>query len=101
MEIVTTVNDGVVCLAPKGQLSALTADEFGAELDKVLPQAEKGLKLDFKNLSYLASAGLRVLIATQKKLSGRNVPITILNVCDDVRDVFEVTGLDEVFELTN
>jgi anti-sigma B factor antagonist len=55
--------------------------------------------LDFAEVTYVASAGLRVLMETQKKLMPLGRGITLRNVCDEVREVFEVTGLDDVFQL--
>ena len=45
------------------------------------------LVLDFKNLEYISSAGLRVLIATQKKLQPQGIPFNIINTPDSIKEI--------------
>jgi anti-sigma B factor antagonist len=104
MEIQKTQADGVVIVAVNGKLNAATSEEFAAALDEAVQEAEgigqpPKLRLDFQGVSYLASAGLRVLVATQKKLTAKAGIFTIVNVAEDVCEVFTVTGLDEVFDI--
>jgi anti-sigma B factor antagonist len=99
MEVNKTTADGIVTLNVSGKLSAATAEDFNVKVEASLDEAEKGLIMDFKDVSYLASAGLRVLVATQKKLAPKGFGIKFINLSDDVREVFEITGLDDVFEL--
>jgi anti-anti-sigma factor len=99
MDFVKHISDNVVTLEINGKLSAATAGELEAALEPIIPEAVKGLVLDFKGVSYVASAGLRVLVSLQKKLSAGAVPLSMVNVCEEVREVFEVTGLDEVFAI--
>jgi anti-sigma B factor antagonist len=98
MEIVKTVSEGKTVLSLAGKLTATTAQEFSTAVEKAL-EASNALVLDFKDLSYLASAGLRVLVAAQKKLSASEGSLSLLNVRREVMDVFEVTGLDEVLDI--
>jgi anti-sigma B factor antagonist len=93
-----SVAEGVVTLVVSGKLSAATAEAFNQVVDAAFPDAIKGFVLDFKDVSYLASAGLRVLVATQKKLATKHLGIRFINVSDDVKEVFEVTGLDDIFD---
>ncbi|MDR2783393.1 MAG: STAS domain-containing protein [Treponema sp.] len=98
MEIVKTVSSDSITLAITGKLSAATADECGVAVDLVLGET-KNLILDLKELSYLASAGLRVLVSAQKKLNAAGGALSLLNVCEEVMEVFEITGLDDVFDI--
>ena len=98
MEILKTVSGDSITLAIAGKLSAATADECGAAVDLALGET-KNLVLDFKELSYLASAGLRVLVSAQKKLKAAGGALCLLNVREEVMEVFEVTGLDDVFDI--
>ena len=54
--------------------------------------------MDFEKLEYISSAGLRVLLATHKKLSELG-GMKIKNVCSDIMDVFEITGFNEILEI--
>jgi anti-sigma B factor antagonist len=98
MEIFKTQDGDVVTLAINGKLSAATAEEFGAAVEAAIAETVK-LILDFKEVSYLASAGLRVLVSTQKQITSRSGSLSLINVDENVREVFEVTGLDDVFDI--
>jgi anti-sigma B factor antagonist len=97
MEITRTLADGKFTLAVNGKLSAGTAEEFGAVVDSAISECS-AIILDFAQLDYLASAGIRVLMATQKKLKALGGTLTILNAAESIMEVFEVTGLDDIFD---
>jgi anti-sigma B factor antagonist len=98
MDVVKTNADGKITLAISGKLSAATAEEFGVAVDAALAEGTN-LVMDFKDVTYLASAGLRVLIAAQKKLNAADGKLTLCNVGEEISEVFEVTGLDDVFDI--
>jgi anti-sigma B factor antagonist len=98
MEIVKTQTDGKLNLAISGKLSAATAGEFGVHVDAAIADC-KQIVMDFAEVSYLASAGLRVLISAQKKLNAAGGTLSICNVREEVFEVFEVTGLNDVFDI--
>jgi anti-sigma B factor antagonist len=98
MEIVKTNNGDILTLEISGKLSAATAEEFGAAVDAAIGESLK-LILDFKEVSYLASAGLRVLVSAQKQITAKSGSLSLINVAEDVHEVFEVTGLDDVFDI--
>jgi anti-sigma B factor antagonist len=98
MEITRKQADGKLTLAVSGKLSAGTAEEFGAAVDAAISECP-AIILDFGQLDYLASAGIRVLMAAQKKLKASGGTLTILNVAESIMEVFEVTGLDDIFDI--
>jgi anti-sigma B factor antagonist len=98
MEIVKSQEDGKITLAVSGKLSAATADECGTAVEAAISESS-AIVLDFQELSYLASAGLRVLVSAQKKLMAAGGSFAIINVSEAVMEVFEVTGLDDVLDI--
>ncbi|MDR2739611.1 MAG: STAS domain-containing protein [Treponema sp.] len=98
MEIVKSLSEGKVVISLNGKLSAATAGEFNAAVEDALGESG-ALVLDFKDVDYMASAGLRVLVAAQKKLYASGGSMVLLNVRKEVMEVFEVTGLDEVLDI--
>jgi len=98
MEIIKTQTDGTITLKISGKLSAATSEEAEAALSAALEETDK-LVIDIEGLTYLASAGLRILVSAQKKLKEKNGSLVILKPQDSVREVFELTGLDDVFEI--
>ena len=80
-------------LALIGRLDTVTAPELEAEISAILPTAES-LVLDMEKLEYISSAGLRVILKTQKALT-QKAGLKLINVSDDVREVFEITGFSD------
>ena len=77
-----------------GRLDTITAPV----LDKTINQDigdTKHLVLDVKNMEYISSAGLRVLIAAQKKMQ-KIGSMKVTGVCDAVMEVFEMTGFADI-----
>ena len=58
----------------------------------------KKLILDFAKVEYVSSAGLRTIILLNEKMEEKD-GMTIKNINDEVRDVFEMTGFDELLTL--
>ena len=84
-------------VAVEGRLDTMTAPELEAALAKSMDQAET-LTLDFSNLNYISSAGLRVLLTAHKTMS-RKGGMKVLHVNDIVQEVFDVTGFADILTI--
>ena len=84
-------------VALEGRLDTTTAPELEAELNASLGGIAD-LVLDMKDLVYLSSAGLRVVLAAQKKLNKQG-HMTVKNVCADIMEVFEITGFVDILDI--
>ena len=94
MTIEKTLNGACLTLAVSGRLDTMTAPELEKELNQSLSGAES-LVLDFENLEYISSAGLRVLLSAHKAMSGKG-GMKIQHVNEVVQEVFEVTGFSDI-----
>jgi anti-sigma B factor antagonist len=97
MEIIKTAEDKKLTVEVKGRLDTTTAPELEAALKESLEGVEK-LTLNFAELEYISSAGLRVLLATQKTMQGKGEMI-VSGVNDIVMEVFEVTGFCDILNI--
>ena len=80
-----------------GRVDTITAPA----LDKTINENLEGVKtliLDIKSLEYISSAGLRVLLSAQKKMQQVGV-IKVVNVCELVMEVFEMTGFADILNI--
>jgi anti-anti-sigma factor len=99
MEITKASANGAVTLALNGKLSAAQAEEF-AEAARAACAETDTLTIDFGEVSYLSSAGLRVLVTAHKNLRARGGSLLISNVRKaSVREVFEITGFDSILKI--
>ena len=81
-------------IAIEGRLDTITAPEFDALITDMEGVTEAAL--DFEKLEYVSSAGLRVLLKANKKLSGN---MTVTNVCETVMEVFKITGFAKILKI--
>ena len=78
----------------EGRLDTVTAPELEQVINN---EAEilKNLVLDFGGINYISSAGLRVLLGTQKKMNTQG-SMELINVSEDVMDILEMTGFADI-----
>ena len=81
----------------EGRLDTNTAPVFQAEVEPLLANASS-LMLDFEKVDYVSSAGLRVIVAMQKRATV-NGSLAFRNVVPDVMDVFKMTGFDKILTI--
>ncbi len=94
MTIEIKKNADELVLEITGRLDTITAPALDKTINENLGEI-KSLILDFKNLEYISSAGLRVLLSTQKKLQQKGT-MKIKNVREEVMEVFEITGFVDI-----
>lgn len=80
-----------------GRLDTTTAPSLEKTLNEDMGET-KNLILDFKGLEYISSAGLRVLLATQKKMQQIG-SMKVINVVESVMEVFEITGFADILTI--
>ena len=94
MEIKNNFNGTELEMSLSGRLDTSTAPALEAEIKKNIDGIKK-LVLDFKNLEYISSAGLRVVLSAHKIMS-RQGEMVIRNVNEVIADVFEITGFVDI-----
>lgn len=81
----------------EGRLDTGTAPQLEAELKTSVNGIEE-LVLDLKDLAYMSSAGLRVLLAAQKVMN-RQGSMRVVNVNETIAEIFEITGFNEILTI--
>ena len=93
MEIVKKTEGNKATLEISGWLDTQTAPQLEEELSKLSDEATS-LVFDFAKLEYISSAGLRQVVAAYKKMQQKE-GFKIINISDEVYDVFKLTGFDQ------
>lgn len=83
----------------EGELDVSTADKLKEYLNELLNQEIADMKLNLENLDYIDSTGLGVMIGILKKLKIESKEIYIVNSKNNVRKIFNITGLDKIFKV--
>lgn len=97
MTINKTQNGTELTVAVEGRLDTTTAPELENEFSGSL-EGITSLVVDLKNLEYISSAGLRVLLSAHKKVSAAG-KMVVRNVNEIVSEVFEVTGFKDILNI--
>lgn len=98
MNIIKEYNEKELTLSIEGRVDTITSQNLDKEINDEMSNFDS-LIIDFADLEYISSAGLRVLIATQKKLKSENIPFVIKNVNDTVNEIFRMSGFDKILKI--
>ena len=97
LNIVKTVKDEELRVVLEGRLDTTTAPQLEAELKSSLPGVAS-LVFDLEKLEYISSAGLRVLLSTQK-IMNRQGQMKLVHVNEIIMEIFEVTGFTDILTI--
>ncbi len=97
MTIQKTLNGTTLDLAIEGRLDTVTAPELEAEASKSLEGIEN-LNVDMKQLEYISSAGLRVILSMQKQMNKQG-KMVVKNVGPNIMEIFEITGFSDILTI--
>ncbi|MBR5785078.1 MAG: STAS domain-containing protein [Clostridia bacterium] len=95
MNIDLIKNDGAIYVTLDGRLDTTNAPKFEELLSENYADAQS-LIINCEKLAYVSSAGLRVLLAAQKKMRDS---MKLTNVCELVMEVFEMTGFADILTI--
>ncbi len=90
-------NGDQLTISLDGRLDTTTAPQLEAEITGGL-NGVKDLTIDMEKLVYVSSAGLRVLLKAQKTMNKQG-KMTVKNVSPEIKEIFEVTGFDELLNI--
>ena len=94
IEVIDTQRNGIQLVKVAGRLDASFSSQLEDEIDKVLEQKTKSIILDFSEVTYLSSSGLRVLLSINKETEGDG-GLVLINLRDIVKKVIEVAELHD------
>ncbi|MDR1496286.1 MAG: STAS domain-containing protein [Clostridiales Family XIII bacterium] len=98
MDINVTTNGGERVLALNGRLDTLTSSELQSPLTEAVETCERTV-LDFEELEYISSAGLRVLLLAEKAAKAAGSEFVVRNVSDEILEIFEMTGFSDILKI--
>ena len=90
--------EGMLQLNIEGKIEALTSDEFQTLVLRSFMKSNNVI-LNMEKVKYMSSAGLRALVLGQKTAQSKGGKLIIINLQDQVRDTFVVTGFDGILDI--
>ncbi len=97
LNITKDQKDTALTVSLEGRLDTTTAPELEGELKEGLAGVTD-LIMDFTNLEYISSAGLRVLLSAQKTMNKQG-SMVVKNPSEEVREIFDVTGFADILNI--
>lgn len=95
MQISTRTTNDIHIVAITGSLDSTTSPDAQKSLDGVLAGAKK-VALDFSQLDYISSAGLRILLGVAKQLRAKGGALGMFGLNQSVKEVFDISGFSSI-----
>lgn len=99
MEIITNRDGEILTLKLKGRLDTNASMEFEQQVEESTNQNTKNMIIDFSDLEYICSSGLRVIIQAAKKLKSLQGELVLCSMEDYIQEVFEISGFDTFLKI--
>jgi anti-sigma B factor antagonist len=93
MEIIEEMQNDIIIYRLNGQLDRNTSQKFEQKLFQAISVGSKNMVIDFKDLDYISSAGIRVILKATKDIKLKDGRIMLCSMQDYVKEVFEVSGV--------
>ena len=98
MEIISTITNDCLVINFVGQLDTGTATKAEMEVNKQLENNQK-IIFDLAQTTFVSSAGLRVFLATAKKLKASNGKFRICNANEVVKEILDISGFSTILDI--
>jgi anti-sigma B factor antagonist/stage II sporulation protein AA (anti-sigma F factor antagonist) len=89
----------VILLKLSGRIDAFTAERLEEEISSIINAGKLQFVMNFGDVNYISSAGLRVFLSTHKRLSENKGDMKFTDVSDEILKVFQLVGFDKIFEI--
>ena len=99
MSIRVQRESGVVIASPDGRIDSSNSREFHTELEGAVSDSDTALILDFEAISYISSAGLRVILLTGKSLQKSDTKFALCSMSDSIREIFKISGFEKIIDI--
>ena len=100
MQIDTVNESGTLIAKTEGRVDGTNAREFQEALEGVIKDADHSVILDMEQLTYISSAGLRVILLIAKALERQDVKFGVCSLSDPIREIFDISGFDKVVNVS-
>ena len=101
MDITINAQGNVNQVDLKGNFDIAASQHFDEKLTSLINSGANRILLDFSEVSFVASTGLRMILKTAQRLKDENGQFRICGVNDTVMEVFKMTGFDTILAIFN
>ena len=91
--------NGTLIAKADGRIDSSNSREFHSELEAVVADSDAALVLDFAEVTYISSAGMRVILLVAKGLQKSGTKFALCSMDDSIREVFKISGFDKIIAI--
>jgi len=99
MKIETDRQDDILSLLVSGRVDGSNAAAFEETARAAIEENDRGVMMDFGNLSYISSSGLRVVLLIARRVVSRDARFALCALSDELREVFKISGFDRIISI--
>lgn len=99
MEVNENIEGEALILSPVGRIDSSTAAQFQEITLGKISEGHGRLVIDFSNVDYISSAGLRVILMAAKRCKAANGGFAMCNLAAHIKEVFEISGFLKILTL--
>ena len=99
MDIIKNLEGEILTLKLIGRLDTNASMEFEQQVEESISSNSRNMIIDFSDLEYICSSGLRVIIQAAKKLKSIQGELVLCSMEDYIQEVFEISGFDAFLKI--
>ena len=99
MDIKITQQENKTFVVLNGKIDTSNADQFQQDVAPLMEGENPDIEIDCTDMSYISSSGLRIFLTLRKAAADKGGKIIVRNICNDIRNVFMMTGFLNLFEI--
>ena len=99
MEVNLSRENNIITVHFSGRMDTPGAQEITPQMNALAEEASCTIILDCTELTYISSTGLRIFLTLRKAAADKGGKIIVRNICNDIRNVFMMTGFLNLFEV--
>lgn len=96
MDLIHEILNGLLIVRPRTRIDSVTAQSFEEQCAALIASGPTKVVIDFSEVDYISSAGLRVLLVSAKSAKSLGGALTLCGLRGNVREVIEVSGFDTI-----
>ncbi len=99
MDLKTERENSFLIITPAGRVDGSNAFDFQTSIDLAVSDDDSAVIMDLSELTYISSAGLRVVLLLAKKLKSQNSNLALCSLASSIKDVFEISGFGKIIPI--
>ncbi len=99
MEVTSKSSENAIIIYVDGDLTTNSSPEVEAEINEILEAAVNNVVINVERVNFIASTGLRIILALGKRLDGEGLKLSVCSMNPSTKSVFEMSGFSKLFPI--